>query len=316
MQQKTRSCFILFTVLVLFFSMQAQAQTALLMKGIQENNLTAIHTALQNGADVNASDADGDPVLINAALYGSAECLGVLLQQKANPNARNKFGQTPLMLCTSNLEKMKLLLQYGAHINDTSRSGNNALLIACSGSGMYENVRWLLDNGANINAKRWGFETALCRAVQFSDTTTISLLVARGQDIHAKVWGATPLLFAARMGNWDAVQWLAAHGAATNIADEDNNPVVVWAAVAGNAAAVTTLLQAKQNLNTAGTRTGMTPLMWAAYSEYDNPAIIQAFIDKGADINMKNKDGATALTWAMKKGNTATVALLKKLGAR
>ena len=60
----------------------------------------------------------------------------------------------------------------------------------------------------------------------------------------------------------------------------------------------------------------MTPLMWATYNEHDSPQIIQAFLDKGADINIKAKDGSTALSWAMKKGNTETVALLKKVGAK
>jgi len=60
----------------------------------------------------------------------------------------------------------------------------------------------------------------------------------------------------------------------------------------------------------------MTALMWATYNEHDNPEIIQAFLDKGALVNIKAKDGSTALSWAMKKGNTATVALLKKAGAQ
>ena len=60
----------------------------------------------------------------------------------------------------------------------------------------------------------------------------------------------------------------------------------------------------------------MTPLMWAVYNEHDNPQIIQAFLDKGALLNIKDKNGETALSWAMKKGNTATVALLKKAGAQ
>jgi ankyrin repeat protein len=44
--------------------------------------------------------------------------------------------------------------------------------------------------------------------------------------------------------------------------------------------------------------------------------MIQALLDKGADVNVKSKNGATALSWASKKGNTATVMLLKKAGAK
>jgi ankyrin repeat protein len=39
-------------------------------------------------------------------------------------------------------------------------------------------------------------------------------------------------------------------------------------------------------------------------------------LDKGADVSIKSRSGATALSWASKKGNTATVALLKRVGAK
>ena len=61
---------------------------------------------------------------------------------------------------------------------------------------------------------------------------------------------------------------------------------------------------------------GITPLMWAVYNEHDNVDIVKAMLDKGANVNLKADDGSTALSWALKKGNTGTVALLKKAGAK
>jgi ankyrin repeat protein len=61
---------------------------------------------------------------------------------------------------------------------------------------------------------------------------------------------------------------------------------------------------------------GNTVLMYAGYHEHDDVEMIQALLDKGADVNLRSKDGATALSWASKKGNTATVALLKRAGAK
>ena len=69
----------------------------------------------------------------------------------------------------------------------------------------------------------------------------------------------------------------------------------------------------KVNAQDAG---GNTVLMYAGYREQDNVDVVQALLDKGADVNLKARDGATALSWASKKGNTATVALLKKAGAK
>ena len=56
--------------------------------------------------------------------------------------------------------------------------------------------------------------------------------------------------------------------------------------------------------------------MWAVYNEHDNVDIVKALLDKGADVNIKAEDGSTALSWSLKKGNTETVALLKKAGEK
>jgi ankyrin repeat protein len=294
----------------------SKAQSTSLIEAVRNNNIKEVKIFINKGADVNAYDDDSDNVLINAAIYASADCMKLLLQHKADPNLQNKYGQTPFMLCTSDMDKMKLLLHYGAHINDTAKSGNTALLIACSGYGQYKTIQWLIDNSADPLAKRWGAETALMRAAQFSDTMTINLLLSKGLDINAHPWGFTPLMYAVRMGNWPAVLCLVNHGADVNIADENNNPPVQWAAVADNAEAVNAMLPGTKNINAPDIRSGMTPLMWATYNEHDSPQIIQAFLDKGADVNIKAKDGSTALSWALKKGNTQTVALLRKAGAK
>jgi ankyrin repeat protein len=294
----------------------ATAQSRTLNEAVINNDSTQIEVILRNGGDANACDADGDNALINAAIYASSGCMELLLKHKADPNLPNRFGQHPLMLCTNDLNKMKLLLQYGANINDTSLSGNSAFLMACTGYGKYQTVKWLIENNANITVKRWSKETALMRAARFSDTLTINLPIDRGLDVNAHPWGFTPLMIAVRLGNWDAVFCLLNHGADVNIADEDNDPAVMWAAAAGHTEAVKAMMPKVKNINTKNVRAGMTPLMWATVNEHDDPEIIRAFLDKGARINTKAADGSTALSWAQKKGNTATVALLRKAGAK
>ena len=43
--------------------------------------------------------------------------------------------------------------------------------------------------------------------------------------------------------------------------------------------------------------------------------LYKVLLDNGALVNIKSKDGSTALSSALKKGNTETVALLRKAGA-
>lgn len=219
------------------------------------------------------------------------------------------------MLCTHDLDKMKLLLQYGADINAKSKSENTALFISCSEYGLYKNIQWLIDNGADPLFKRLGGVTALMQAAPFADTMTLHLLISKGIEINAHPWGASALIKAARYANWPCVICLLNNGADPNIPDELNMPPALWAAEYNNTEVLKLLLEKTKDINTTDSLAGMTPLMWATYNEHDNPQIIQALLDKGAMINVKDRNGATALSWAMKKGNTATVALLKKYGA-
>lgn len=302
--------------LTLLFSVSLKAQESSLFRAVENGDAKKIKLLLEAGANPNAFDNDSDNVLTNAALFASADCMKLLLENKANPNLKNKFGETPMMLCVNDLDKMKLLLQYGADINDSSRSGNTALLVACGAGSSSATIQWLLDNGASPFAKRWGNETAFMRASQYSDTAILGLLLAKGSDINAHPWGFTPLMYAARSGNWPGIFWLLNHGADPNIMDETGTTILLWAAEQNNLAAVKALVKKTSDINTIDKIAGMTPLMWAAYNEHDNPQIIQILLDNGAKINIKAKNGSTALSWALKKGNTATVALLRKAGAQ
>ena len=61
---------------------------------------------------------------------------------------------------------------------------------------------------------------------------------------------------------------------------------------------------------------GYTALMYAAASESNDPELIRALLASGADLNVKAKDGETALKLASRKGRTEIVRLLEKAGAK
>jgi ankyrin repeat protein len=300
----------------LTFTQKILAQQTALFTAVKNNNIKEVKSLLDKDANPNAYDDDSDNVLINAALYASADCMKLLLLKKANPNLKNTYGQTPLMYCTHEMDKMKLLLEYGADINAKSNSGNTPLLIACIGNGQYENIKFLIDKGADPLARNYGKETSLMRAAQSGDTMTAHLLIGKGVVVNESPWGYTALMYAARYANWPFVFSLLDNGADPNTADTiSGQSPLLWAAEFNNVHAVKMLLKRTKNVNTSDNQKGMSTLMWAVYNEHDNPEIIQALLDKGAMINVKAKDGSTALSWALKKGNTATVALLKKAGA-
>ncbi|HZO99319.1 MAG TPA: ankyrin repeat domain-containing protein, partial [Terriglobia bacterium] len=59
---------------------------------------------------------------------------------------------------------------------------------------------------------------------------------------------------------------------------------------------------------------GSTPLMIAAM--HGIPVIVQALLAQGADVNAKDKEGATALAIATERKKTEVVKLLQQAGAR
>jgi ankyrin repeat protein len=308
-----KNFFVLIAALLL---QSANSQAPSVSAAVKSNDARSVKLLLERGADPNAYDDDSDNVLINAAVYASADCMKLLLDKKANPNLKNKAGQTALMYCTHEMDKMKLLLQYGADINAKSKTNNTPLLIACVGSGQYENIKFLIENGADPFAKNYAKETTLMRAAQYCDTMIIHLLLSKGLPVDETAFSYTAMMYATGMANWPVVLCLLDHGADPDLRDRNNMPPVLSAAQMNSLDVVKAMLKKMKYINTVDSLAGMTPLMWATYNEHDNPEIIQAFLDKGALVNIKARDGSTALSWAMKKGNTATVALLKKAGAQ
>ena len=60
---------------------------------------------------------------------------------------------------------------------------------------------------------------------------------------------------------------------------------------------------------------GSTALMWAAFNEAGDPAMVEELLKLGVDPNAKNQAGETALIWASRRGNTKVVAVLERAGA-
>lgn len=86
---------------------------------ISHNNIAIIKILLDAGTDVNAQTTDGNAPLMVAALFSNLEAVKLLLAKKANPNLKNKKGETALMIArkyNDNNSKYiaEILQKYGA----------------------------------------------------------------------------------------------------------------------------------------------------------------------------------------------------------
>ena len=299
-----------------FCLLNAQTPASKIFEAVRNNNINEVRSLFEQKADPNSIDEDGDHLLMNAALYASVDCMQLLIEKGSNVNAKNKIDETALMWSVHDLAKMKLLIQHGADVNAKAKTGNTPLLIASVGHGKYDAVKLLIDKGADVLAVNNRKENALVRASLFGDTATVSLLLSKGLDINAFTLDSTTALITAVLNaNKPVIFQLLERGADPDKLSFFGLTSLSFAVIFTDAESVKAILKKTKRVNAMDVG-GNSVLMYAGYNEHDDVEMIQALLDKGADVNIKAKDGATALSWASKKGNTATVALLKKAGAK
>lgn len=142
---------------------------------------------LRRGLDVNTTAPDGSSLLLIAARSGNLALADFLLANRANVAKPNRFGDTPLLLASS--------------------------------QGHLQMVTRLIDAGGNINAKGW---TPLHYAVFSNQLDIAKLLLARGADLELRAPnGRTALMLAVQTGNTDAVKLLLHAGANPSAQDFD-----------------------------------------------------------------------------------------------
>src|SRR5258707_8261544 len=106
----------------------ANGQVAGLFDALRQGEVVKVKTAINNGVDVNSRDADGNTLLMQAAVYATAADLEFLVAHGADVNAVNKGGHTAVMRAMPDLAKIKLLVEHGADVNAVAR-GTTPLLI-------------------------------------------------------------------------------------------------------------------------------------------------------------------------------------------
>ena len=123
--------------------------------------------------------------LIVAGRIGDGYCVHTLLQAGADVNATNKKGYTAIHYASERNygDCLDILLQAGANVNTVDNSGSTALHSAAF-RGDCTFVKKLLYAGADVNIKDTETNTALHQATKRNRSKCASLLISAGADVN------------------------------------------------------------------------------------------------------------------------------------
>ena len=108
------------------------------------------------------------------------------------------------------LSRMRLLHFAGANIN--SRSNGDMPLFIAAGEGRSDVVRYLLAEGADVNAREQLGDTALTEATYYGHLALIKELLSHGADVNAIGNDGTALDIALNRSNSAVADLLKHHG--------------------------------------------------------------------------------------------------------
>ena len=146
---------------------------------------------IRRGANVNATGECVEGMTARtplhwAAIVGQAHAAQLLIENQANPNARDRFDRTPLHWATRNnhVQVVQLLLASGANPNLRDIDDCPPICVAAQMEGIKEELFMLLvSHGADINAVTYSGNTALHVALLSENRETGVALLKCGADI-------------------------------------------------------------------------------------------------------------------------------------
>lgn len=216
---------------------------------------------LELGADMKSKDAYGELPAFRAAKSGGIACMKAFIAAGFDLRTRGSHGETILHAAAlSTNEMMKYLLGYeevkmGIHIRDADRETP----LHCAMDP--ENVRLLLDNGADMHARDIGKNTPAHLAAARNDVPCLRVLIEAGFDLHTKgELERTVLHVAIYRRKAPPVEYLMREG--------------------GGAAIVN-----------ARDISGLTPLAQALEERHDMRSVIDLLLQNGADLEAKDRYG-------------------------
>jgi len=269
-----------------------------------ENN-TIIDRALGFGINLEAKDINGDTALLYAVVSENIGGIQKLCKYGINIENIGNKGQTPLMYAAEKLKlkSVKELIRQGANVNFKSSNGEAIITNTIFHNGNYDIIKELVESGADIEAR------------------TKSRL--------------TPLMIALSQGHNDIAKYLVDKGAKLDVKDNTGSTLLMYAITSTipNEYWIPRMKNLSRKYINQRSSFGITALMISAkYHKLINPCrcirycgcrssdsdrdkmVEWLILDQNADVDIKDPQGRTALSYAFSNYNYhfADILLKKK----
>jgi ankyrin repeat protein len=260
--------------------------TAMLF-AVREGCMDCVKALLEKGAKIDLPDPEGVTPLISAVFNAHFDVAKYLIEQGANVNRWDWWGRTPLYLAVD-----YNTLPHGGRPDQPSLDDTLPIDL----------IRILLEKGANPNIQLKLFPP-------FRSTGN-----DRGLDGMLTI-GTTPLLRAAKALDAPAIKLLLEHGAIVDLPNSQEMTPTLAASGMGSTdadtrgnyttpdvqersiASLDLLLAHGGQINGVAGRFKQAPIHGAAFWGWNT--VVEYLLKKGADINLKDSRGFTAVDYAM-----------------
>jgi len=229
-------------------------------------------------------------------------------------HGKNNYSMVSCMFINSvnskNLNFTKYLIEIGADVNAKSERGYTPLNIAVFNQDI-DTAKLLIKHGADVNINSSSNSNNLDYSIFRKNTELAKLLLENDADITNEKIATTihPLVPAVASENFEIVKLLIEYGIDVN-AKDSRGKTAIFAIQSKKMAQL--LINNGANINIRETGSGRTILF--NFIRRGNLDLVELLIENGADINIKNKSDSTPLFSAISKKREDIIRLLIESG--